>query len=468
MCLKKFNCLFILFTTFLLGSCEPWNDRIAATNASLERNAFEEISLRSNLSKFAELLVKTGYDKVISGSQNFTIWAPTNDALQSLDATIINDAVKLKAFVGNHIANQAYYAKTGQRVKMLNGKYNNFFNKQLDLAKITEADLVVKNGVIHALGGYIIPLQSIWEFVNATKSEYKQNDFVSKLNYFAFNPSTAIIDSISSSTGRPIYRPGTGIEQRNTFTNNVYDITDESKEYTYLILSDAALAVEVAKLNPYFKTSTTDSTYNQSAWKVVQDLALQGVYKMEEVSELFSKFNVRIPIDKSAIVKTVKLSNGVAYVMNKVDFKKEEKFKPMVVEGEDVFSRLSTTSSTATFIRERFNPISNVKYRDIGVVGHGVTNYWLSYRLQGVPAMKYKVYWVAANDNVPTATVNQRLAMGTLTSATFPFVAVPLNNFQEVLLGEYTTTSFGTLDMYLIANATNSLILDYIKLVPVF
>jgi hypothetical protein len=468
MFLKKYNYLFILFTTFLLGSCEPWDDRIAATNSALTRNAFEEISMRSNLSKFTELLVKTGYDKVISASQNFTVWAPTNDALQSLDAAIINDATKLKAFVANHIANQAYYAKTAQRIKMLSGKYNNFFNKQLDVAKITEADQMVGNGVVHVLGGYVAPLQSIWEYVNATKSEYKQNDFVSKLNYFAFNPSTAIIDSISSSTGRPIYRPGTGIEQRNTFTNNVYDLTDESKEYTYIVLSDAALAAEVAKLNPYFKTSTSDSTYNQAAWKVVQDLALPGVYKLEEVSELLSKFNVRIPVEKNAIVKTIKLSNGVAYVMSKVDFKKEEKFKPLIVEGEEVFSRLSTTSSTATFIRERFNPVSNAKYRDIGVVGHGVTNYWLSYRLQGVPSMKYKVYWVAANDNVPTATVNQRLAMGTLASATFPFIAVPLNNFQEVLLGEYTTTSFGTLDMYLIANATNSLVLDYIKLVPVF
>jgi hypothetical protein len=65
--------------------------------------------------------------------------------------------------------------------------------------------------------------------------------------------------------------------------------------------------------------------------------------------------------------------------------------------------------------------------------------------------------------------------MGTPTSTTFPYISLTandVNNYSERLLGEYTVNNYGVLDMYLTsANNTNttvanSLVLDYIKLVP--
>jgi hypothetical protein len=117
------------------------------------------------------------------------------------------------------------------------------------------------------------PLQNIWEFVNATTGQYAQSAYLVSLNYNAFDPSKAIIDSISAITGLPIYRPGTGIVQRNYFNDKVYDLKREDKEYTYFVMQDANFIVEADSLKNYFSAFTTASTDSLTRWNVVKDLA---------------------------------------------------------------------------------------------------------------------------------------------------------------------------------------------------
>jgi len=40
------------------------------------------------LGKFSDMLVKTGYDKIISSSKTYTVWAPSDQALQALDPSM--------------------------------------------------------------------------------------------------------------------------------------------------------------------------------------------------------------------------------------------------------------------------------------------------------------------------------------------------------------------------------------------
>jgi hypothetical protein len=54
----------------------------------------------------------------------------------------------------------------------------------------------------------------------------------------------------------------------------------------------------------------------------------------------------------------------------------------------------------------------------------------------------------------------------------FPYKQVDILNYNEVYLGDYTVTTYGVLDTFLVSaattgNGTNSLVLDYIKMVPV-
>ncbi|MFN8354914.1 MAG: fasciclin domain-containing protein [Spirosomataceae bacterium] len=472
---------FYLLASFLLGvsllACKPWDDHLALSDDKLGRNLLEEISNQPNLSKFKDLLVSSGFDKIISSSKNYTVFAPTNTALEKLDLSTLKDSTALKAFVGNHIALQQYALSTEeQRVRLLNDKYLSITKTAVGDAGVVSANSFVSNGVLHTIDKYNDVLPNLWTYVNNTKTDYVQNKVLANLTYLSFNAAKAIVDSISATTGQPVYRKGSGFEQKNQFSDLVYDLSDETKQFTYFVLADAAFASEITKLNPYFKTSTTDSTYNAASWNVIKDLAVEGYYNVDKLPEsLTSKFGVTIPIVKSAIVKSIKLSNGILHVMSKVDFKVQEKIQPIVIQGETYNEQLQTVGSRVIVVRDRFNLVTNQNFKDLSIIAHGVSNFWVKYRVPQVPAMKYKVYWVALNDqtrnhssNSLPITVNQKLAMGSLSSATFAYTAVANNNFSEVLLGEFTTTGYRTLDIYLVANGTNSMALDYIKLVPSF
>lgn len=475
MLLTRKYIVWVAFFALNFSACKKWDDHTAITNPDLNGSLLQKINGQPNLSRFSDYLVKTGLDKELSSSKAYTVWAPTNDALQNLDAAIISDTAKLKQYLTNHIALTTYYtsnANTPVRVQMLNGKRVTFSGNSFDEATITEGDKIVGNGVLHIINKPVAPLPNAWELINNTTSTYQQSTFIKSLNFSGFDPSLAIVDSINSQTGQPIYRPGTGVVARNLFNDRVVDLKDESKQYTYFVLTNAALSNQITAQSPYFKTSTADSTYNLAAYNVVKDLAVEGMYTQANLPDtLVSKFGVKIPVDKSKIVETRKLSNGIMYVMSGINFSIEDKIQPITIQGEKPFAFLLDRRST-TYYRVRANPATGNTFNDLVVNNHGVSNYSITYKANNVNTTKYKVYWVAVND-FQSSTFQQRLLMESPTATTFPYVTVPLNNYNEVLLGEYTVNNFGTLDMYLTSansttNGVNSLTLDYIKLVPVF
>ena len=501
---KTFLCVFVF--TVSLVACKKWDEHNKVENQDLSKNLLEEISQRSNLSKFHEYLKKTGLDKELSSSKTYTVWAPVNDALQTLDPAVIADTARLRQFIANHISYQTFFTRNAQvpmRVPMLNGKQITFSSTKFDEATITEADKYVSNGVLQVIDKMAPVLPNAWELVNNTKTLFQQSAYILTLTRNVFDPTNAIIDSISSTTGQPIYRPGTDSVLRNVYNTEVYDLQNEAKQYTYFILDNAAYNAEITKLNPFYKTSTADSTKNLASFAVVKDLTVEGLYTEAQLPpSLTSKFGVTIPIDKSKIVETRRMSNGIAYVMSAINFVPKDKIPIVVVQGEnyrgffDVAGNAVTprqNNVSAIFIRSRITPPTalepNVPFTDMFAYGHGITSLNAQYRVQNLPSVKYKVYWVAPNDTlvmssttIVTAAFTQRLAMGTRTATganLLPTVAPlpPLNvkplSYNPVYLGDYTQAAFGTLDMFL-TNATattgepggNRLNLDYIKLVP--
>lgn len=484
----KYNLFFACFGSILLFSCKKWDEHNKATTPSSNQTLFQEISKRQNLSTFSEYLAKTGLDKLLASSKTFTVWAPTNDAFQSLDPSIVSDSAKLRAFLSNHIAYQSYYtsmAQTTIRVPLLNGKREDFLNKKFGDATITEADFSAKNGVLHLIDKAVPPAESAWELVNNTTAQYKQSAFIALQNYTYQDPNLAIIDSISSTTGLPVYRPGTGLVTANRFNNTVYDLKNEDRQYTLFILTDAALQTEVDSLKQFYKTGSADSTNDLATMKVLQDVIVDSLYTIDQLpSVLTSKFAVPIRINKNDIAQTIPLSNGVAYVMNKLDFLTQEKIQNVVIQGENPRGFFQPDGTPAdvrstTFYRVRQDPGTGQIFNDISLYNHGVSQLNILYQAFNLPSTKYKVYWRAVNDTISVnGTVNplaysQRLAMGTNASSTFGYKTVEPNDYSEVYLGEYTQDAYGTLDMFLTAAkstsaAANRLTLDYIRLEPEF
>ncbi|MES2881003.1 MAG: fasciclin domain-containing protein [Bacteroidota bacterium] len=439
------------FTSLCFSGCKKWEDHTAATDAMVGKDIFQQIKENSDLSKFAELLTKSGYDKIISSSQTYTVFAPANSALASIDPAVVANDAKLKLFVGNHITNQLQPAATNGvvRLQMLNGKYNNLQAKMLEQAIITTSDKYGKNGILHIIDKMVPALNNAWEFL--------QSDPLMPANQKTF----LLAQTDSANT--------------NLFLRNVLNLRDEQKQFTFFVLVDTAFTSEVNKYKQYFVTGSPDSTTKLATTAVVNDFAVEGVYAPASIPDtILSKFNTKVGIDKSTIVQTVKVSNGIVYIMSKLAVLPRHKFQQYIIQGENYsFSRADRRNNT--YFRDKFNPVTATDFRDVLVFGHGLAQFYLGYRLQNVPSLKFKAYWVALHDNINSnaATFRQLLGIGTPLSTSLPYTTVAVNNYNEVYLGEFTMATYSPfLNVHLTAdnstnNDANKITVDYIRLEPV-
>ncbi len=498
---RKYYWIAALLFAALVVACDEWDDHNEINKPGLNENLLQAIKSQKELSTFVDLLESTGYDEVISSSKTFTVWAPDNDALASLPSEIVNNEEKLRAFVGNHISYQEYYTESGTpglRVKMLNGKYLGWNGSSLEGVSVETSDKLAKNGVLHTIGGSIQPKENVWEVAGASAG-IKQTAFMNSLTYDLFVDSLATQIGVDPATGQPIYEPGTGLVERNHFFDEVYDINNEDSVSTYIVLTDEAFDAELAKLTPYFKTITgsQDSTDSLASFHLVKDLVFRGKIEPAQLPDtLISLYGVKVPIDQSAIVETHYTSNGIVYVMNKVDFRLRDKFPPITIQGEwpDGFGR----SDKNVNIHFRIRDWADRGY-DLRVWDHGVAQFNVRYKLNRLYATTYKVYWKALNDFVDTTftgtgghldAFQQKLVLDSRSTYAagvpspgalkdFGYVKVnrrrldPVNNGIR-LLGTYTHSDYKRLYLYIVSsnvttpNTMNAIEVDYIKLVPVF
>lgn len=470
----------------VFAGCKKWDDHNAVTDAALTKTLAQQISETANLSTFSGLLAKSGYDKVLASSKTFTVYAPTNAALQNLDPAVVNDTARLRAFVENHIATQSYFTTatdTVRRIPMLNGKYQNIQNKTIGDASIVQADTYVANGVLQTVDKALPVLSSAWETLStSTEIPAAQKAYMLSLFRNVFDATHAVQIGVDPSTGAPVYQPGTDSIQTNLFWRNVYDLRNEKEEFTLFVLTDAAWNSELDKYRPYTQTQTgnADSTTEFASWAVVKDLAIRGMHKSTGTTDtLLSRYNVKVPLENASVVKTIKTSNGVIYVMDKVDVLPQHKIQPILIQAEN-YRTTSEDRRGNTFFRDRFNPLTGTTFRDVNVFNHGRALFNINYRVANVfGGVKYKAYWVALND-FQSAAFSQKLAFGTPTANTFTlqnangYTVVNPNEFSEVLLGETTLPTYqSVLDIFLTAAnstsaAVNPLVCDYIRLEPQF
>jgi hypothetical protein len=474
---KKNIVAFILIFSLAIGSCKKWDDHTAVTNQDLNTNLLQALSANAELSKFREYVLFAGLDTLLQSSKTFTIWAPTNTALQSLDPAIAADKAKLKAFLLNHISYQLYFTKdvtVAKRIAMVGGKYNLFSTSKFDLATLVTPDKYYSNGVLHTIDAMVPPLQNIWEFINSTTSQYAQNAYAVGLNFNSFDPATAIVDSISVLTGLPVYRPGTGIVQRNRLLERTSDLRREDRQYTYFVIQNANFVVEADSLKPYYVTAASTTTDSLTRWNVIKDLVYDTAYSSAAAipATLTSKSGVSVPFSSLAVVEVKRLSNGYVYIMSKVDVPTANKFLPIVFEGENPSGFLQNDKSGNIHYRIRKNPLTFVNYSDILITGHAVTTFYAFYRQNETPSIKYQVYGKATNDFVATAfnqTINAwHQGLGALQGSITQ--AVPLHTaagaYDEKNLGTITISAYGTVDWRVTAVTTGNIMFDYLRLVP--
>lgn len=505
MYLKNKFLLFVIAIVLGLSSCKKWEEHVEVVDPLFESTLLEQINSNPELSLFSQYLKDTKQDSVLASSKSFTIWAPTNAALQALDPSVVNNIQQLTLLVRNHISNQSYFAAALSdtiRIRALNGKNVFFYKGMFEDANVTKSDIGVGNGVLHIVDKAIMPKMSIWEFINADPSVSLQKSKLLLYSDSTFVPSKAVLLGYDAA-GMPIYEAGTGYDRFNSFLMDE-QIDNEDSLFTYFVLNDVAFASETAKLAPFYKVyigSTVNNTLSAEATDdaAVRNLSVRGLYTVEQIPDTLYSANDRVilTIDKSKIERSYRASNGIVHVMKSISYNLPSKLKTVIIQGERGFTLQSNKTIRIRNRRNAFHPDQpgyKTIFTDLMIENHGVANFWVRY-MPTLNSVKYKVYaravrdfnLVPANGQTDLQYFKQRIAFKDSKATNLGYFTVPVKkipstdpnlpptfepSYDEIYVGEYLNTGFGLVPTFLVAdntkeNGKNTLLLDYIRLVPV-
>ena len=132
---KRYSSMLILSAAMLItgsvSSCSDWNDHYDANTAETATSTatiWENINSNTDLSEFADLLKRAGYDKVLNTTQVYTVWAPLNGTYDYAELAATDSATLLREFVKNHVTRYNYPASGSikENIYLLNNKLQNF------------------------------------------------------------------------------------------------------------------------------------------------------------------------------------------------------------------------------------------------------------------------------------------------------------------------------------------------------
>ncbi len=260
--MKNFRYKYLLLAPLFLTACADWDDHFEADTAILDSQKatlWQNISGKSNLSQFASLLQKVGYQENLSSAHTYTVWAPVDGSYDYDALTAVGNDRLLKQFVQNHVARNNYPA-TGvldAKIYMLNEKMMKFAGSGSDYTiqgialDGANENIGSSNGTLHLINNKIPFLPNIYESLN---SEDYDLDSISK--YF-HQYDVKKLDESSSVAGPIVDGEQTYLDSIFYETNPLYStyrayINHEDSNYTMLVPTDEAWHKARTQIEQYY------------------------------------------------------------------------------------------------------------------------------------------------------------------------------------------------------------------------
>lgn len=407
-----------------LSSCQDsaWDKHAGATG---DKTLMELIDSRPELSVFARLLRKTGYDQVVKSAGSFTVFAPGNAAWAGIDTA---DVVSLTRKIGTLIVHNTYFSDNTQlyvSVASVNGK-NIFYDasaKTFNGAKIVVADIAASNGVLQVTDKLVERKENIWDYM-ATVTGSSQYQYINGLNKRVMDMEKSVPTGVYPD-GKTRY--DTAWKNINNFLLR-YPIDNEDSVFTYVIIDNTAFQALYTKYRPYFAQTTVAKTDSAALYNVSSDFVFRGLVDLTSADTLENVNGVKVPLTGVQISEVYSASNGRVYRVGQVNIPLKAKIKPVRIEGEQfasaydrnyVFTRYKrwasgerdiVLSSGATqsdtlwrkvpvapdTVARRDSVASKTYFINSGLVAN-VANFYIEYKVP-VNSAAYDVYYVAYDD----------------------------------------------------------------------
>ncbi len=153
----------------------PAGEATRNTHTTPTKNIVETVIDAGHFTTFAAAIKAAGLTAELGGKGPFTVFAPTDEAFKKLPAgaydSLLRDVGKLKAVLNYHVISGHFMArdlKSGE-ITTLQGSSLMAVVSSSDVrvngARVTKADSVATNGVVHAIDAVILPKS--WQLLAA-------------------------------------------------------------------------------------------------------------------------------------------------------------------------------------------------------------------------------------------------------------------------------------------------------------
>ena len=409
---RKYTGILTLAALVGFGSCSEWDDHFEnggdnSTASSL--NLYEALCQNSETQDFAKYVAQAGYDKVLSESQTYTVFAPTQAALQNFDAS---NEEELKRLVTNHIAryNNPTSTPAGQGIKMLNGKIYSFDDaSSFNGCHLDKSNERTKNGIIHLINGIIPYSYNVYEYIKANPNTSKLYNFIHQFDEVKFDENNSVEIDIDEQ-GRPVY-DSIWVSYNKLLEHRTYGIGHIAKEdsiYTMIVPDNQAWDAAYARISPYYKVYST----NQEEADSIQDVRT----KLAIVNDLIYRGKHANAASEDSLTSTTKsvihhpstlfggnaaqiASNGYVYLVSNLAYDNTETWnKKISVEAEEQNGRSYNNTLTSVYTRtvkseSSVKNVSGDSYVEVLPIS-AATNPSINFEIPNVLSGKYNIYAV--------------------------------------------------------------------------
>ena len=272
------------------ASCSDFDDYNSEPSSGTEGQSgkmlWENISQNEQLTDFAKLVQRTGFDSYLSQSRAYTVWAPVNGKFDVAAYEALNDSTLLAQFVKNHVAefNHVASGDMGENnsaavIRMLNGKSYRFAGSgsyTFDDIKVNTPNVPNSNGILHLLDDAVRFYPNVYEYLmQSLDKEVEENVKIDSIAAYYKKYERTRLDKEASEKGPMVNGMQTYIDSVMITTNSLTSdlkalIQNEDSTYTILLPNNKAYLDMYDKVKNYYKFTT--------------NLVMQDVANLEKAS----------------------------------------------------------------------------------------------------------------------------------------------------------------------------------------
>ena len=244
-------------------SCSDFSDYNEAkldSTPSGNLTLWENISQNPQLSEFASMVKRTGFDSELNNTRYFTVWAPMDGTFNQSELATLTDSALLVQFIKSHVAEYGHPA-TGllnERIHTLNEKSFTFAGSgsyTFDGVDITASNLPSNNGLIHMLNGAARFYPNLYEYIFMAQG-------IDSLREQFRRYQVTTLDLDASIKGPMVNGVQTYIDSvmitYNTLTNQLNaQIANEDSSYTFLMPTNKAFSSTYDRIKSLYHFITT-------------------------------------------------------------------------------------------------------------------------------------------------------------------------------------------------------------------